>query len=192
MKYFATLILVLFFSCKTEKEKGRESIEHTSKVYVTEKLKKIDSTYTIDTLRIYRIDTVSTKADLFFKLLLLSDSLALLKLIADNLGDIAKAKMDQYKTLAYMNTLTTSSSDLTIFKDDVLENNKKASIGYENTIRLANQIDSLSTVYASNKLDSTDFLYYKSFVKLCYSEKKLSQRCDPFGLKISKDFRVIK
>jgi hypothetical protein len=191
LKYILLFPLLLFASCKSDETKQKESIEHTFKTYITAKLETIDSTYTIDTLRLYKIDTVSTKDDFLFKMVTLSDSLDKLSLIATNAGQIAKLKMDQYKTLAYMNTLTTTSSDLSIFKEDAIENNKKALAAYDKVIELGHNIDSLTGIYNSSKLDSTNFLYYKVYSVLCYSEKNLSQKCDSIGLKISKNFRVI-
>ena len=189
------LYLSVFISCKSksETEKGKESIQKTLRTYVSGQLTEIDSTATLDSIRIIHIDTISSKDELKQNILSIQGDFEYLYEKVKKETEIIKLKNDQYRLLIYMNSLGSSRSDLSIFKDDLKEKQEEVQQSIDKLTVLEKQIDSLKTKYFSNQVDSTNFLYYGVIYKMCYSDKKLEQKClDSAFLNITKEFRVTK
>ena len=71
MKYKLNILFIIvtfLFSCKNEKTEEKENIQKTLKIYLSEKGKDIDSTFILDSLRIIKIDSVSSKQELALKI----------------------------------------------------------------------------------------------------------------------------
>jgi hypothetical protein len=180
------IITVFLFSCKSKKETEKESIGRTLKIYSSAQLKDIDSTLNLDSLRIIRIDTVSSREDLMFKILSLQESFNILKEESQSATKKLEYSVYQLRLLRSMNS---SRSDLSIFEDDVKYQHAEAQKIIEEMALMANKIDTLAGMWFS--VDSTNFLYYGVAYKLCYSDKKLVQKCfDSAYVNITKDFRV--
>ena len=194
MKWIYCLsLLFTLVSCKNEKQEEKESIEKTLNVYFREKGKDIDSTLVLDSVRIIKIDSVSSKGELAMKINKFDDSLDVLIKLADLSGQRLKLEAEQYKLLKYMGTLSSSKSDLKIFEEGLVEkqNEFKQSIGKAE--RLKKEVDSLREIYNQNKIDSLNFLFYNVKLKACFTNNKMEQKCfDSLSVNVTKNYRIKK
>ncbi len=187
------LIISTFFACKSKQERTKENLNNTLRTYTASVLKDMDSTFTLDSIRVVYVDTISTKDEFKSNVFDLQDSLDYLIESMRYKNEIFKLKFDQYKALNLLNSLGSSRSDLSIFKDDVLEKQKESKEAVDRATLLEKEIDSLKKIYYSNTIDSTNFLYFGVTYKICYSDKSLVQKCvDSAFVNITKEFRVRK
>ena len=192
-KYYLFFIMIIFSSCKNEKEEERENIQNTLKTHLTIKLKEFEPSTEIDTLRIIKINRISSKGELRIKISKLQDSLSNLMSITENEYSILKRKVDQYKTLQYMNSLASSNDDLKIFKDDIDEKKLIVEKSLSASQTLKKEFDSLTVILKENKTDSLNFLFYNITYKACFTNNKLEQKCfDTLYMPITKNFRIYK
>lgn len=80
----------------------------------------------MDSLKIIDIDSVSTKDELKMKFYRYQDSLNFLINEATYKSEQLRLEIEQYRLLKYMNNLTASKDNLSVFKNSV--NEKKSNI----------------------------------------------------------------
>lgn len=192
-KIILLFLITIIVSCKNIKEEQSENIEKTLRTYMYEKAKQFDSTLKLDSIRIIKIDSASSKFELKDNILKLRDSLNnLFKDISFDQENL-KLKVEQFKILKYMNSLSSSNDDLQVFKDDITKQSNKLKLALEKASKLENEIKKLKNILLKSKIDSTDFKFYNVKFKVCFTNKKLEQECeDSLNVNITKNYRIKK
>ena len=192
-KIILFFILISAISCKNEKEKEIENIENTLNTYLSLQLKEVDKDAKMDSLKVIDIDSVSTKDKLRMELYRYQDSLYFLINEANYKSEQLRLEIEQYRLLKYMNNLTVSKDNLSVFKNSVDEKKEDA----DKTLALAQnfkkEVDLLRKNFSGNKIDSTNFIFYNVKYRFCYSNSKLEQKCkDSLSVLMTKDFKIMK
>lgn len=192
-KIILFFILISTISCKNEKEKEIENIEKTLNTYVSLQLKEVDKDAKVDSLKVIDIDSVSTKDQLRLELYRYQDSLYFLINEANYKSELLRLEIAQYRLLKYMNNLTVSKDNLSVFKNSLDEKKEDA----DKTLALAQnfkkEVDVLRKNFSGSKIDSTNFIFYNVKYRFCYSNAKLEQKCkDSIRILMTKDFKIMK
>lgn len=192
-KIILFFILISTISCKNQKEKEIENIENTLNTYLSLQLKEVDKNVKIDSLKVIDIDSVSTKDQLRMELYRYQDSLYFLMNEANYKSEQLRLEIEQYRLLKYMNNLTVSKDNLSVFKNSVDEKKEDA----DKTLTLAQnfkkEVDLLRKKFSGSKIDSTNFIFYNVKYRFCYSNSKLEQKCkDSLSILMTKDFKIMK
>ena len=192
-KIILFLILISTISCKNEKEIEINTIEKTLNTYVSLQLQEVDKDAKVDSLKVIDIDSVSTKDQLRMELYRYQDSLYFLINEANYKSELLRLEIEQYRLLKYMNNLTVSKDNLSVFKNSVDEKKEDA----DKTLALAQnfkkEVDLLRKNFIGSKIDSTNFIFYNVKYRFCYSNAKLEQKCkDSIRILMTKDFKIMK
>ena len=177
-------------SCKLANVEHKENIEAVLNTHIKALALSYDSTLTIDSVRVLRLDTVSTKDFILININKLDDSIL-------KLSEIAKIKLELFNidksTLMSLASTSKDKAYVNSLGDQLISDLEK--IKHTDLIikSLFTQVDSLERLVESGQFDSLDFLYLKPIYKLCFSNKLLEQTCNEGDdILITKDFRVKK
>lgn len=162
MKSFllAILFVQIFISCQSEKD----TLENNLRVFFTEKLKKIDSSSRLDTLKFIKLDTV-TQVDL-----LISESMDL-GIKNDSLKiefDYTAEKVNQYVKLARLSRGL--SGDLFANYKEEAENYNKQLQDLQRLMK-ENHEKRVSVLKQSDTADSVHAKYFEAICLLQYTRK---------------------
>ncbi|HZV71632.1 MAG TPA: hypothetical protein VFG10_18905 [Saprospiraceae bacterium] len=183
------LLCVVICSCSSAEKKLHKAIEKTLVIYEKQILYEMDSTLTVDSIRLLDVDTFTKKDQVVIFIGQTVDSANLFLALGKNYQkrlDLDLSLARSYSALRMWSLYTEAKNDL----DDDLETakmyldlgDKYRSIG-----------DSLVKAHSENTIDSTTFMFYKVLFKVCYSDKSLVQTChDSMELLQTSDFRIKK
>ncbi len=158
-------IVVLFTSCKNEKQRENEKLENNLKSFYIENFK--DSTSTLDSFRLVEIDTISQSVLLLKQSLVLNNQLdMIIDLYRSNIKSLSNS-VDMAKLYAMI-----ESSDLVaIEKKGALEISEKGK-------KIKAEIDTLQSVIESihNKVLIADSVKPVSFLAKCFFQVRLKDK----------------
>ena len=178
--FYAFILLTVIISCKSQEGNVTSNIWETLNNHLT--LEHKNSTGSLDSFRIIKIDSFSSKKDLSTRI----DSF-------QNLLSLEFFKLEKLETLLKLRAISLDNlkKGKDVLSNDSIENTLKKGILSNSIYVLKHKLDSLVFCYNSGKVDSTNFLYYRVQYRLCYSYKNIRHNCkDSLYLFVTKDFKV--
>ena len=188
------ILLVSHFSfyCKSPGDEFKEDVSKIVKQHLTIKLNDEDSTLVLDSMRIISIDTLSSKDILGYKVRHYIDSLEKETELFETMAQLALSKAKTYRLYKNLYDMDAGSYEVLNMRKQDAENYRDEYIQKSEQIKiLSAELDSLTNLWQSDKIDSTDFLMHEVVFKGCYSNKAMEQDCrDSLVLMLTKDLRI--
>jgi hypothetical protein len=185
-KIFSILIIICFtYACKSKDERLKEALSSTLKTYFTKVLKK--DSITIDSIRIFKIDTLTQK----------KDSLQAFFQSIDRVGYLQESVKKQLNVIQSAMKIAQLSANISeeLYKQDfaiVLDERKKLEgINLEYKTAMKN-MERLNTLIAGKKLDSTTFKgYIVSLNVKGHNYLNVAKNLDSLSITLNPDKQII-